>query len=167
QTVPYNPPSTHPFHTLDIWYPNPTDKALWAIFIHGGAWCDPTQTKTQGHAVLTHLLTRFPLLNAASIDYRLSPHPAHAAVGETVNHPAHLEDVQAALKFLNDTYQMRNYILIGHSAGATLCFQILGSGTPCTELLPKAVIGLAGIYDLRGLVEEYPDYRGFVEGAFG
>lgn len=62
---------------------------------------------------------------------------------------------------------MRNYILIGHSAGATLCFQILGSGTPCTGLLPKAVIGLAGIYDLRGLVEEYPDYRGFVEGAFG
>ncbi|RPB28420.1 alpha/beta-hydrolase, partial [Terfezia boudieri ATCC MYA-4762] len=159
--------STHPFHTLDVWYPNPTDKALWAIFIHGGAWCDPTQIKTQGHAILTHLLSRFPLLNAASIDYRLSPHPTHAAVGETVNHPAHLEDVRAALKFLNDTYQMRNYILIGHSAGATLCFQILGSGTPCTGLLPKAVIGLAGIYDLRGLVEEYPDYRGFVEGAFG
>jgi len=62
---------------------------------------------------------------------------------------------------------MRNYILIGHSAGATLCFQILGSGTPCTKLFPKAVIGLAGIYDLRDLVEEYPDYRGFVEGAFG
>ena len=62
---------------------------------------------------------------------------------------------------------MRNYILIGHSAGATLCFQTLGSRTPCTELLPKAVIGLAGIYDLTDLVEEYPDYRGFVEGAFG
>ena len=62
---------------------------------------------------------------------------------------------------------MRNYILIGHSAGATLCFQTLGTRTPCTKLLPKAVVGLAGIYDLRDLVEEYPDYRGFVEGAFG
>lgn len=62
---------------------------------------------------------------------------------------------------------MRNYTLIGHSAGATLCFQTLGSRTPCTELLPKVVIGLAGIYDLTDLVEEYPSYRGFVEGAFG
>jgi len=29
------------------------------------------------------------------------------------------------------------------------------------------VVGLGGIYDLKALVEEYPDYRVFVEGAFG
>ena len=58
---------------------------------------------------------------------------------------------------------MRDYILIGHSAGAALCFQTLSA----TPLAPKAVVGLAGIYDLGALVEEYPQYRSLVEAAFG
>ena len=146
-----------------------------ASFIHGGAWRDPTQTKAMGHGLLQYLVTASSNgLNAASIDYRLSLHPHHAPVGETVVHPAHLEDVQSALGFLCDSYGMRNYILVGHSAGATLALQVLAATATATAAaearalpLAKGVVCLEGIYDLPHLVKEYPDYRGFVEGAFG
>ena len=90
-------------------------------------------------------------------------------------HPGHFEDVEAALGFLCDSYGMRNYILVGHSAGATLALQVLAAtATAVTEaprrglnVLAKGVVCLEGIYDLPQLVKEYPDYRGFVEGAFG
>lgn len=56
---------------------------------------------------------------------------------------------------------MKEYVLVGHSAGACLAFQashIFGC---------KGVIGVEGIYDLGALVEEYPEYEDFVEEAFG
>lgn len=62
---------------------------------------------------------------------------------------------------------MREYILVGHSAGATLAFQVLSALQKSSDDLPKAVYGVEGIYDLRALIAEYPDYVEFVEGAFG
>lgn len=97
-------------------------------------------------------------INAASLNYRLSSsHPS------PIRHPDHIDDVQAALQHLRTHYGMREYALVGHSAGATLAFQALASA----QHPPRAIYGLEGIYDLRALVAEYPDYRGFVEGAFG
>jgi kynurenine formamidase len=86
--------------------------------------------------------------------------------------------VLAALRHLCVKYGMMDYVLIGHSAGATLGFQCLhelrqrregkadvSGGGPLRE--PRMVVGVEGIYDLASLVDEYPQYQGFVEGAFG
>jgi hypothetical protein len=94
----------------------------------------------------------------------------------------------------------QRYILVGHSCGATLAFQAVmgavaghreqlfnGSADECDvpsepvssspEPLPPrlvahptAIVGVAGIYDLRQIVETHRDiseYRKFIEGAFG
>ncbi|EXJ80282.1 hypothetical protein A1O1_08424 [Capronia coronata CBS 617.96] len=80
---------------------------------------------------------------------------------------------------LNDTYGLteRNHIMVGHSCGATLAFQALqrscthNSDRPLPP--PRALVGLAGIYDLRLLYESHKDgpygdiYASFIEGAFG
>ncbi|KAF8474761.1 hypothetical protein BDZ91DRAFT_711647 [Kalaharituber pfeilii] len=156
----YAPPSDsppHPFQFLDIFHPTPSPSpdALWLIFIHGGAWRDPTQLKPIGHPLLTHLLTSPTLsstpgaLAAASFDYRLSPHPDHP--------------LQTTLIHMSSTR---------HSAGATLALQVLlssDSGFLPTQGLKniKAIIGIEGIYSLPGLLDEYPFYHSFLEGAFG
>ncbi len=88
----------------------------------------------------------------ASINYRLSP---------DVRHPAHLNDVLEALAFLRIKFGMKRYILVGHSAGATLALQAI-----VYKAMPVAVVCTEGIYDIPGLVEEYPLYRDFIEAAF-
>jgi kynurenine formamidase len=65
------------------------------------------------------------------------------------------------LTFLKENYGMKSYILVGHSAGACLAFQV-SQWPEC-----KGIIGVEGIYDLEDLVDEYPQYRDFVEEAFG
>jgi kynurenine formamidase len=130
-------------------------------------------TCAAGASLISHLLTTSPSLgvNAASINYRLSPHPSYPELTDnTAKHPDHLNDVLAGLQYLRDAHGMRDFVLVGHSAGATLVFQVLAElqKKNATGLrLPKALYGVEGIYDLKALVQEYPDYRGFVEGAFG
>ena len=198
----------HPLQTIDVYNIARTPSSTWLMsvpstpplpptrltknsFIHGGAWRDPLVSSTAGHNLLTRLLSGAsapPPLNAASINYRLSPHPSHPHLHEqnTAKHPDHLDDVLAALRHLCVKYGMTDYVLIGHSAGATLSFQCLhelrqrrkgkaavsgggdgggGGGGALRE--PRMVVGVEGIYDLASLVDEYPQYQGFVEGAFG
>ncbi|KAF8853693.1 hypothetical protein BDZ45DRAFT_677499 [Acephala macrosclerotiorum] len=113
----------------------------------------------------------------ASLNYRLStPHPLprFAQFTETgsaaryVKHPEHLNDVVAALHFLQERFGMgRNSILVGHSRGATLAFQILNQVGIET---PAAVLGVEGIYDLGKLRDDHaniPMYQYFLESAFG
>jgi kynurenine formamidase len=65
--------------------------------------------------------------------------------------------------------------LLGHSAGATLAFQLLmgsqalkGAAVPSGVALPAAIVGLEGIYDFEGLVRRKgPGYRPMFVGAFG
>lgn len=72
------------------------------------------------------------------------------------------------------------YVLVGHSAGATLAFQSVSGiwnsrestkDYPLAEFVsPVAIAGAAGIYDLKALVESFPTipaYRNIIEGAFG
>jgi kynurenine formamidase len=86
------------------------------------------------------------------VNYRLSP---------PVVHPAHQEDIIAALVFLKERYGMQEFILVGHSAGACLAFQA-SHISGC-----KGIVGAEGIYDLNELVAEYSDYDYFIEDAFG
>lgn len=121
----------------------------------------------------------------ASINYRLSAYssptqvvsPAGAAEG--VKHPTHIEDVLTAILWLQSQYGFTdNYVLVGHSCGATLAFEtVMGIWTPRaaaaneSELyLPSAVVGVEGIYDLKLLLKnhsEHPIYQELIEGAFG
>ncbi|KAK3072806.1 hypothetical protein LTS18_014564, partial [Coniosporium uncinatum] len=102
-------------------------------------------------------------------------------------HPDHLEDVRSALFLLQRTYGFgSNYVLLGHSAGATLAFQLVMQQQPSTSSstatstaasaekaslpLPRAIVGVAGIYDIPALVfhhDSVPVYREFVTSAFG
>lgn len=119
-----------------------------------------------------------------SIDYRLSPYeerfpqsldetpvPAH----RVAQHPDHIHDVRSALDALSDRLDLgEHYILIGHSAGAMLAFQLLMSESDwqskSSVLLPKpaAIIGISGIYDLVNLNHRFGGaYAGFISNAFG
>jgi acetyl esterase/lipase len=122
----------------------------------------------------------------ASIDYRLSPHPNFPQdPAKTPNidlriasHPDHILDVRAALAYLDKHYGMgQDYILLGHSAGGTLTYQLLMgevalAGQPTVPApLPRVAIGISGIYNLPGLVARMEGvhggiYRHFITGAF-
>lgn len=96
-------------------------------------------------------------------------------------HPDHIHDVEAALALLQARYGFgERYILVGHSCGATMSFQaVMGSSgggfqaesAPAFPLpRPTAILGVAGIYDLRLLRDTYrdrPEWQEFIEGAFG
>lgn len=93
-------------------------------------------------------------------------------------HPDHISDVRMALRFLTDNYgltaeeggeQGSGYVLIGHSAGATLAFQLFMTEDALSDSIPQpaAVIGISGIYDLVGLDDRHTGYTGFISSAFG
>lgn len=118
-----------------------------------------------------------------SIDYRLSAYDAQFPQGgetppaelRNAQHPDHLHDVRSAMEFLSSRLDIgEKYVLIGHSAGAMLAFQLLmsdapwqpASGVPLPR--PAAIVGLSGIYDLVNLNRRYGgDYAGFISAAFG
>ncbi|KAK6544369.1 hypothetical protein TWF694_001070 [Orbilia ellipsospora] len=180
---PYGP---HSLQTMDLHLPSykmrTLDDKMWIIFIHGGAWRDPSNTKSDATHLL-HALIHTPqntTLCGATLNYRLSPSPNSPE--NVATHPDHIADILTAITFLQHRYQFgRNYILVGHSAGATLALQSLRSKfngrnvesvIPSAEAflpggLPRAVICTEGIYNLPDLVDEYPGYTSFVQNAFG
>ncbi|MCJ1312971.1 hypothetical protein MMC25_006647 [Agyrium rufum] len=127
----------------------------------------------------------------ASINYRLSPYPFHPVnpsrpddPSRSVVHPAHIEDVLTAIQWLQNEYGFgKNYLLAGHSCGATLALQaVMGEwegrddGEKKADLkstdnfvTPIALLGVEGIYDLPLLLKSFSDpiYRSFLEAAFG
>jgi kynurenine formamidase len=133
-----------------------------------------------------------PVLNKvagiASLNYRLSHYSNHSSdqsdgddPARNATHPDHIQDVMTAVAWLQQKYHFNeNYLLVGHSAGATLAMQaVMGIWKPCALsgegpspafTPPSAIAGIEGIYDLEALVESFHDipiYRDFVEGAFG
>lgn len=188
-SVPYSAAS--PLNTLSLHFPAPPNpNGLWLVYIHGGAWRDPLIDNTSIRPLQNHLVSSSSDIAAyASINYRLSPYPSHPSSPSTpgdpsrnAHHPDHITDILTALLYLQETYAFgQNYILVGHSCGATLALQLCmrrfwGSQYDPDEALtlnvepPLAVVGAAGIYDIPGLVEEYasiPVYREIVANAFG
>ncbi|EWC48410.1 hypothetical protein DRE_02179 [Drechslerella stenobrocha 248] len=181
---PYGP---HPLQTMDLHLPTyklrTFEDKMWIIFIHGGAWRDPANSKADATSLL-HALIHTPqntTLCGATLNYRLSP--SARAPDNTARHPDHIADILTAVTFLQHRYHFgRNYILVGHSAGATLALQSLRSiyngknidsiipsaeGSFLPGGLPRAVVCTEGIYSLPDLVAEYPDYAEFVSNAFG
>ncbi|KAK0353619.1 hypothetical protein LTS16_017590 [Friedmanniomyces endolithicus] len=193
QHVAYSDESS--LNTLDICIPHPPTedrKQVWIIFIHGGAWLDPeidssSFKKTQDIILASHQSDN--IAGLASINYRLSPNPSHprdpsnpSDPARNARHPDHINDVLAAILYLQETHHFEDrYILVGHSCGATLAFQVAmkrywGSQYESTFALelnvvpPMAVLGVEGLYDLVALVKHHSgesEYRDFVSNAFG
>lgn len=183
-------------NTLNVYLPRPHSKAdsnkLWIIYIHGGAWRDPAITSSSFSAIRSKLLS-FPTASSiagyASINYRLSSYPSHPTdpsnpsdPARNAIHPTHINDLLTALLYLQEKYSFDDrYILVGHSCGATLAFQVAmkrywGSQYESTFALemnvvpPIAIVGLEGIYDIPALVKRHEDqsvYRDFIVNAFG
>ena len=192
--IPYSDKSR--LNTLEICIPrvlsvNDRDR-LWVVYVHGGAWIDPAQTavtfgKAQDQLLASPVVEQ--IAGFASIDYRLSPAPWSSTApsdpsdpARTAHHPDHINDVLAAILYLQETYLFEDrYLLVGHSCGATLSLQVAmrrfwGSQYESTLALelnvvpPVAILGIEGLYDLPALVEYHasePFYRNFVETAFG
>ncbi|PFH57136.1 hypothetical protein XA68_15476 [Ophiocordyceps unilateralis] len=158
------------------------DEAVpWVVFIHGGAWGDPRRTLYDFEPSIRHL-REDGIRGFASIDYRLSPHPDYPQDPTTTaeselrdaRHPLHLRDVRAGLRLLLTEYSLitdHGYVLVGHSAGATLALQLLLLIQDENEddvPPPLAVVAIAGIYDLVGLNDRFTgQYTDFMTAAFG
>lgn len=86
-----------------------------------------------------------------------------------VHYPAHLQDVEQALLYLDNQYQISGrYLLAGHSAGATLAFEL--HNTPTYKVpAPAGLLGIAGIYHFEEFLKAHstsPVYQQFMENAF-
>ena len=150
-------------------------------YIHGGAWRDPTNDSSAIQPSLSSLLPAAASIEGvASINYRLSNSRGSDDAAHNALHPDHIEDVLTAICWLENKYRFGDrYILVGHSAGATLAFQAVcgswkardsTSDYPLAAFVnPIAVTGVAGIYDFQVLLKSFPVpfYRSFIEAAFG
>ncbi|KAG6189010.1 hypothetical protein E4U10_005094 [Claviceps purpurea] len=153
------------------WLPDPD--TLWVIYVHGGAWRDPLVTSESFIPTLKELPpawfeSRKAPVAFASISYSLSPYPHHPThpsdprdESRNAAHPQHILDVLEAISYLQKRAGFgNNYILVGHSCGATLAFQAAVNparwGVGMTERdvqAPRMIVGLNGLYDMPELVE--------------
>jgi pimeloyl-ACP methyl ester carboxylesterase len=184
--------SSHDRQVLSLCLPESpasSSNPLWIVFIHGGGWRDPRQTHKDFDPALNILLsgdlkynsTLDRILGFASIDYGLSKHPSDPNdPGPALKHPQHVQDVCDALKWLANTHGVGRldstgdqYILIGHSAGATMAYQIAMGIIQAEVKMPLAVVGIAGIYDILCFVDDplhpdrYEPYKQMIVDAFG
>ena len=114
----------------------------------------------------------------ASINYRLSPYPSHTSKpsspddpSRNVHYPSHLLDVAHALLYLDKEYQIGDrFLLVGHSAGATMAFELHNWYIPHSPLpTPAGVLGVAGIYHFEAFLQAHnkiPVYKEIMENAF-
>jgi acetyl esterase/lipase len=136
-----------------------------AVFVHGGAWAIGDKRRV-GEKARAFLEAGFLF---ASVNYRLSP---------AVRHPAHVEDVAAAIGWLARSApgwggDPSRFVLVGHSAGAHLVAlvatdarRLAASGVSLTAI--RGVVPLDGAgYDIPAQVERNPLVRRMFERAFG
>jgi kynurenine formamidase len=150
-------------------------------YIHGGAWRDPEVDSLSFEPAVSELWkdesVRDSVVGFASINYRLSPYPNHPREpsspddpSRNVRYPAHLQDVELALFYLHDRYRIADrYLLVGHSAGATMAFELPSSGASHKIPKPVAILGVAGIYDFEEFIRSHsqiPAYHELMENAF-
>ncbi|GAP84116.1 putative kynurenine formamidase [Rosellinia necatrix] len=188
---------------LGVWEVDPTNKdKYWVIYIHGGAWRDMRVEHDCFIPSIDWILSTAPattdngngggggggtgdaIAGFASLDYRLSPHPLFPQDRATTpadryrgaRHPDHIDDVRAALALLQRTYGFgANYVLVGHSAGGSLAFQLLTTAAPASAgeagegpVPPAAIVGFGGLYDFTGIdARRGGAYGPFFRGAFG
>ncbi|KAB2576026.1 Alpha/beta hydrolase fold-3 [Lasiodiplodia theobromae] len=160
----------------------------------GGSITSTTSTSSSSKRTLSHIA------GFASINYRLSPYPQHPTApslspttsiparheGRNVTHPSHVSDTAAAMRWLRAEYGVggesgpdgppaRDWVVVGHSCGATLACQLVADGwLDGSEFdkvaAPVGIVGLCGLYNLPLLAENHADcpaYEEFLQAAFG
>jgi len=154
-------------------------KAYWIVYIHGGYFRDPKVDSTSLKPTISFIENsqlstptsdlQSSISGYASINYRLSPHPAYPQTPETTpsytlnsaKWPNQPDDVMNALQHLQRTYpDSRDYILVGHSVGASLAMLVPLNSSSSRITPPKAVVGVSGIYDYPAIHKTNPDYEG-------
>ncbi|KAF7557879.1 hypothetical protein G7046_g5938 [Stylonectria norvegica] len=182
---------SHNLQNLGVWQtPDAAYRSTgyWIIFIHGGAWRDPRNTHQDFWPSIQEIISDHgahpEIRGYISLDYRLSPKLPEFPQDPTTTpptelrdalHPDHIQDIWSGLEYLHVNFQMTNdYILVGHSAGATLAYQLLMgdvplAGRPRPEVrLPTAIIGISGIYDLTNINARHDgQYASLISNAFG
>lgn len=109
--------------------------ALFSSF-HRGAW---VSEQRQDHRETARRLSKDSSIAVAVVDYRISVKP-HGKDSPEVFHPAHLQDVFAALRYLvlerqgrKNEYSVDNVHVFGHSVGAFMtaaaCLSTRGNGS--------------------------------------
>ncbi|KIW13659.1 hypothetical protein PV08_08850 [Exophiala spinifera] len=165
--------SNNYLQTYDVYLADETRSAdgCWLIYIHGGFFRDALVDSISFHPTVSLLTQNSSKLIAgyASLNYRLSPSsknpqdPSSTPPFElrAAVWPDHLDDVCAGLRHLQTTYSFgSNYVLAGHSVGATLALLAAIKGPQSHDVVPpKAVLGLSGIYDFPLLHESHPEYE--------
>lgn len=110
----------------------------------------------------------------ASINYRLSPHPGHeqcsqitpAALMNEAMWPEQPNDIIQALKHMQQEHPATHqYVLMGHSVGATLAFVAAIQASEHDIVPPRALIGVSGIYDFPLLHQTHPEYESLTSNA--
>ncbi|KAI0023577.1 alpha/beta-hydrolase [Xylariomycetidae sp. FL0641] len=175
----------HELQRMGVWELDPTDASkYWIIYLHGGAWRDPRIAHASFGASIDALLAspwRPRIAGFASLDYRLSAHPGFPQERRATVpafryrgavHPAHLADARRGLARLQARYRFgARAVLVGHSCGAALAFQVVGRLLPDAGPLPvppAALVGVEGLYDFAGIDARVGGaYAEFLSGAFG
>lgn len=136
------------------------------VFVHGGFWAESDDEYRIGPRLAQALAADGAAV--ALVRYRLSP---------AVQHPAHANDVAAALAALKRLasrydYDFARLYLIGHSAGATIAAQLAldprylqGVGLKTADLAGAVLI--SGIYDLGPTGPMAARHEPFARAAFG
>jgi acetyl esterase/lipase len=170
--IQYAAESKTSWHTLDFFKSDSSHKPQpLLVFVHGGAWRSGDKKEMHQFA---HYFVAQTGYAVALVNYRLTYE------AQPITHPAHSEDVLTALEYLllpNPlVYDRSNLHLAGHSCGAHILTSIfLDSQNVTPSLKPSHALVQAvrsislseGLYDLDLLLKTWPDYRGFVSGAFG
>ena len=123
--------------TLDAWIPGGAGPHIPVLLVHGGGW--------EAGDRVTYITPMFrPLASAGlawfSMDYRLTPE---------VSHPAQLQDLRDAIRFLREragsfNIDTRRLVIVGESASGQMVAQI---GTEDSALL--GVVSFYGVYDFE------------------
>lgn len=167
------------------------DSQYWVIFVHGGAWRDPSIDANAFAPACRHLLNS-PLNDHAagrirgyaSLNYRLSKHPDWPQDLNNVSeydirdatHPDHVVDVITGIASLQERFGFGDkYVLIGHSCGATIALQTVMNLPEVTTknipfIPPTAILAVDGIFDIPELLESFkdiPEYSDSIVRAFG
>ncbi|MEW6363582.1 MAG: alpha/beta hydrolase [Acidobacteriota bacterium] len=146
KNIAYGPES---LNKLDVYRPKELKSAPVLVFIHGGAWMSGDKSE---YAELGKTFSGYHGLVTVVANYRLSPE---------VQHPAHVEDVAAAIRWVVKNVgryggDPQHVFLFGHSAGGHLVSLVATDETYLAQvgLAPSAIDGVvsaSGAYDLSKL----------------
>ncbi|MBV8365795.1 MAG: alpha/beta hydrolase [Candidatus Eremiobacteraeota bacterium] len=145
---------------LDLYTPAGVQNAPLAVYVHGGAWVSGDKSD---YVQLGQALARCGIA-AAIVNYPLAPQtPAAqqaALLGQAVQWLGHNTQ-----RF---GYDARRMVLIGHSAGAQLCWYAVVHGIIARQAVAGVIaIGAVGIDPSRDVDDLDPQYRSIYAPAFG